>query len=148
MKRGKMVFLCLAALMLLLGLLNSDGSRQLRTELVFRLQQQRFEEAAESMLDFSSYKNIPGVGHINVWPCQSRSGERIVQFSMGGWGLGSGTGYVGVYTTTDGEPADFEGADVKLSPKGDGFFWQEKHGDNTYYTEEIVPGWFYYRATF
>ena len=148
MKRNRMLWAVFLVLLCTAVLFGGDQGRQLRTELSFRLWQERFEKTANSMLDFSSYGNIPGVRHINVWPCQSRSGERIVQFSMGDWGFGPATGCDGVYTTTDGEPADFQGSDVVLMPQGDGFFWQEENGDNTYYTEEIAPGWFYYRATF
>ena len=147
-KRKWIIWAVLLAALCVLALFRGDTGRQLRTELIFRLEQEWFEETAASMLAFSSYRNVPGVHSINLWPCQSRPGERVVQFSMGGWGFGPATGYVGMYTTTDGKPADFQGADVILKPEGDGYTWQEEKGDNTYYTEEVLPGWFYYRATF
>lgn len=140
-----------AVLVLLVGialLFSGKGGRQRSVELRFHLARGKFEAAAQSMLESDSWENFLGVGGVNVWECQERPGERVVTFSMGGWGLGSETAYHGVYTTTDKCPASFQGTGYPLTAQGEGWSWKEPSGDNRYYTEEIVSGWYYYVVAF
>jgi len=104
-----------------------------------------YTQAAEAVLDNKPYKNLPGVRYVNVWPCGE---ERMVEYHMGGGGLGSSTHYWGVYTTTDGKPFGWQGMELPLTAEGGGWIWQEDGGDNAYYTRELLPGWYYYRMEF
>lgn len=49
----------------------------------------------------------------SVWGQDSRA---FVEFTCGGWGLGSSTSYYGVYYSPSG-PQPFQGAEVELLPK-------------------------------
>ena len=150
-RRRWLLFSALAVAFLLVLFSGKSGSIR-RVTLLVTLRGEALSRAAEAALS-------PGEGvktrdllgtrrHYNVWPVGPDASAQMVQFSVGANGFGSETSYWGIYTTTDGQPAGWPEPDMPLVPEGDGFFWQEENGDNTYYTEKINDVWWYYRATF
>jgi len=94
--------------------------------------------------DFSSVENKGLIKDIDT-------DEAVVDFSCGGAGVGSGTSYVGFYYTAENNMAAVWCAPSSVSsltPSGNGFDWQEKNGDNRYYTEHICGNFYYYEASF
>ena len=94
--------------------------------------------------DFSAFENQAFIQDIDA-------DRRVVDFSCGGAGIGSGTSYVGFYYTPDDDmtavwcaPAS---SDLLMS-SGNGFEWREPDGDNRYYTEHICGNFYYYEASF
>ena len=86
---------------------------------------------------------------MSLWTSQTDGSALAADFSVGGWGMGSQTDYWGIYTTTDGGPAGFQGTDMALAERSDGVWtWREEQGDNTYETRRIAPGWYSYRVHF
>lgn len=81
-----------------------------------------------------------------------RRGQRTCWWQIsprGGWGLGSSTRYWGVYYTTDGQPAGFQGTDMELTEDASGqYFWREPGGDNSYQTWQLGEGWYGYLMEF
>lgn len=75
----------------------------------------------------------------------------VVEFSCGGAGLVPSSAYVGFYYTADHDMAALWCAPQSagsLKPSGNGYLWQEKSGDNRYYTEHICGNFYYYAASF
>ena len=70
----------------------------------------------------------------------------FVEFTWGGWGLGSSTSYYGVYYSPSG-PQPFQGAGVELIPQEDGWAWQGE-GDNWGVTRQLTGDFYYYEAHF
>lgn len=100
--------------------------------------------AAIKAKDFSEFENK---GIIKDITCSGRT----VGFSCGGAGMGSETSYVGFYYTPDNDMTALWCAPSSagaLKPSGNGFAWQEPHGDNRYYTEHICGHFYYYEASF
>ncbi|MBQ2668454.1 MAG: hypothetical protein IJF56_07515 [Clostridia bacterium] len=94
--------------------------------------------------DFSAFENQGFIQEIDA-------DESVVDFSCGGYGVGSGTFYAGFYYTPDNNMTAIWCAPVSsdvLIPSGNGFEWQEPNGDNRYYTEHIIGNFFYYEASF
>ena len=94
--------------------------------------------------DFSAFENKGFIKGIDADP-------DVVDFSCGGAGVGSGTSYVGFYYTADNDMTAIWCAPssvTSLTPSGNGFEWQEPHGDNRYYTEHICGNFYYYEASF
>lgn len=94
--------------------------------------------------DFSGFENQGFIKEIDA-------DDTVVEFSCGGAGIGSETSYVGFYYTPNNDMAAVWGAPASaelLTPSGDGFVWQEQHGDNRYYTEHICGNFYYYEASF
>ena len=80
-----------------------------------------------------------------------RFSGRTVEFSCGGAGIGSGAAYVGFYYTPKNDMTALWCAPSSagaFKPSGNGFAWQEPHGDNRYYTEHICGHFYYYEASF
>ena len=69
-----------------------------------------------------------------------------VEFTWGGWGLGSSTGYYGVYYSPSG-PQPFQGAGVELIPQEDGWAWLGE-GDNQGFTRPLGGDFYYFEAHF
>ena len=69
-----------------------------------------------------------------------------VEFTWGGWGLGSSTSYYGVYYSPSG-PQPFQGAGVELAPQEDGWAWQGE-GDNHGFTRPMGESFYYFEAHF
>lgn len=94
--------------------------------------------------DFSDFENKGFIQDINPE-------EAAVEFSCGGFGVGSGTSYVGFYYSPNGDMNAVWCAPPSpgaLKPSGKGFLWQEPNGDNRYYTEHICGNFYYYEASF
>ena len=94
--------------------------------------------------DFSGFENQGFIKDIDA-------DEKVVDFSCGGAGVGSGTAYVGFYYTAENDMAAVWCAPPSassLTPSGNGFVWQERNGDNRYYTEHICGNFYYYEASF
>lgn len=76
-----------------------------------------------------------------------------VEFCTGIRGSVPETAYCGFYYSKEDRPMSFQGADMELVEDGSGWSWEgEKDGqgggDNSYYTERILYGWFYYEMYF
>ena len=101
-------------------------------------------EAIESG-DFSQFENQGFIHEID-------RDKKVVDFSCGGAGMGSGTSYVGFYYTPDDDMAALSWCGphsaAALKPAGNGYEWQESNGDNRYYTEHICGNFYYYEASF
>ncbi len=94
--------------------------------------------------DFSAFEDQGFIKDIDA-------DEKVVDFSCGGAGVGSGTFYVGFYYTVENDMAAIWCAPSSaslLTPSGNGFEWQEPNGDNRYYTEHICGNFYYYEASF
>ena len=94
--------------------------------------------------DYSAFENQGFIKDIDA-------DEKVVDFSCGGAGVGSGTSYVGFYYTPDNDMTAVwcaPSSASSLTPSGSGFAWQEPNGDNRYYTEHICGNFYYYEASF
>lgn len=138
--------LLIGALLRLIG----PSSAKWRTIAVFYRNREIYAQAAEPILAGEPVPEgeLPGVKDLDRWRSKEDGSVWIADFYVGGWGLVPSSTYWGFYKTTNGEPAAYQGADDTLSKDGDGWSWQQPAGDNTYYTEEICDGWYYYRASF
>ena len=146
-KRRKYLLLLLpVVLILLIVLLTGERGTQRRAMVRLMLWEKAYTRAAEAELAGEPRKVLRSVRSVNVWPC---GGERMVDFALGGGGLGSSTRYWGIYTTTDGKPCGWQGTDIPLTPIEESVWvWQEPEGDNAYYTCLLLPDWYYYRMEF
>lgn len=79
----------------------------------------------------------------SVW---GQDSQAFVEFTCGGWGLGSSTSYYGVYYSPSG-PQPFQGAEVELIPQEDGYAWQGE-GDNRGFTRPLGGDFYYFEAHF
>lgn len=87
---------------------------------------------------------LPGlVKEASVW---GQDSQAFVEFTCGGWGLGSSTSYYGVYYSPSG-PQPFQGAGVELIPQEDGWAWQGE-GDNQGFTKALGGDFYYFEAHF
>lgn len=80
-----------------------------------------------------------------------KTDEDIVEFFCGGSGFGSATSYRGFYYSADDDMTAIWCGPLynePLTKSGDGYSWEEKNGDNTYYTENICGHFYYYDASF
>lgn len=94
--------------------------------------------------DFSAFENKGFIKDIDA-------DEKVVDFSCGGAGIGSGTSYVGFYYTPNNDMTAVwcaPSSSSSLTPYENGFAWQEPNGDNRYYTEHICGNFYYYEASF
>ena len=122
----------------------SDDSADKNTVFEFVCQQEEDLLAAIESGNFAAFENKGFIKTIDA-------DEKVVDFSCGGAGVGSGTSYVGFYYTPDHDMAAVWCAPISaddLSPYGNGFAWQETDGDNRYYTEHICGNFYYYEASF
>ena len=137
------------ALLLVLGAWWLNGGPQLWTQRQFSAHRVAFADTAEAALAGEPWKNVPGVRNVNVWPKAGTEDVELADFTTGAWGLGSSTRYWGIYCTTDGGPAGFQGTDIELTEDAPGqFSWQETGGDNSYQTWELDDGWYGYLMEF
>ncbi len=77
----------------------------------------------------------------------------VTDIQCGGKGLGSATSYYGFYYCEADEPVVmFNGyisdAGTALISENNGYSFREKDSDNTYYTEKILPCFYYYEWHF
>lgn len=137
------------ALLLILGLWWLHGGPRLWTQRQFAAHRAAFETAAEAVLAEKPWKDIRGVHSVNVWPKEGANDVQMADFATGGWGFGSATSYWGIYQTTDGAPAGFQGTDMVLTEDAAGeYSWQEEGGDNRYKTWCLGDGWYGYLMEF
>ena len=93
--------------------------------------------------NFENIEKIKGIEDITVE-------ENYIDFYCGGKGIGSATSYYGFYFSKD------NAIDVKenieyprgatLQKDGKGYSWDEPDGDNRFYVEKIIDGFFYYES--
>ncbi len=137
------------ALLLALGIWWLRGGPRLWTQRQFESHQRAFAETAAAALAEEPWKDVPGVWNVNVWTKEGAEDVLVADFTTGGWGLGSSTRYWGVYYTTDGQPAGFQGTDMELTEDASGqYFWREPGGDNSYQTWQLGEGWYGYLMEF
>lgn len=77
--------------------------------------------------------------------------ENFIDFRCGGSGFGSQTSYFGFYYTENDDVYSVWCApprEESLACYGGGYLWEEKGGDNRYYTEKICDHFYYYEASF
>jgi len=91
--------------------------------------------------EFRRSERLPAVSSVRVHP-------NMVEYACGGFGFGSATSYFGFYYTPDGRMDALWCAGTPLTPYGSGWLYEEKNGDNRYYTEHILDGFYYYEASF
>ncbi|MBR2471634.1 MAG: hypothetical protein IKC41_02675 [Clostridia bacterium] len=93
--------------------------------------------------NFESIEKLKGIKEVTVK-------DNYIDFYCGGKGIGSATSYYGFYFSED------NAIDVKenieypkgaaLKPDGKGYSWDEPDGDNRFYVEKIIDGFFYYES--
>ncbi len=146
---GGLVALCLGAY----GLLSWFGSPLLPGSLERRCAREvsahREELAAFAQIcleegQVPDCRPLPGLlKGASVWGQDSRA---FVEFTCGGWGLGSSTSYYGVYYSPSG-PQPFQGAEVELASQNGGYAWQGE-GDNRGFTRPLGGDFYYFEAHF
>ena len=137
------------ALLLILGLWWLHGGPRLWTQRQFAAHRAAFEATAEAALAGGPWEDVPGVRELDVWPQEGAGGVEPGGFSPGGWGAGSSPPSLGIYCTTDGGPAGFQGTDMVLTEDAVGeYSWQEEDGDNHYKTWCLEDGWYGYLMEF
>ena len=134
---------------LCLGLWWLRGGPRLWTQRQLATHRAAFEATAEAALAGEPWKNVPSVRNLNVWPKEGAEDVELADFTTGAWGLGASTRYWGIYRTTDGGPAGFQGTDMALAEDAAGeYSWQEEGGDNRYQTWCLGDGWYGYLMEF
>ena len=99
-----------------------------------------FLKAAETN-SFDDLLSIYGVSHVYVHD------NGIVEISCGGKGMGSNTHYYGIYySETDAMHAPNWGDldPATLTPQGEGFFFKDSYGDDTFFIEPLGNHYYYY----
>ncbi len=149
MRKRRIVLALIAGLLLALAGAWCLADPLDRSAWLYRAQEDAFAQAAEAALTGKAGKKPFGVAEVSLWTSQTDGSALAADFSVGGWGIGSQTDYWGIYTTTDGGPAGFQGTDMALTERSDGVWtWREEQGDNTYETRRIAPDWYSYRVHF
>ena len=93
--------------------------------------------------NFENIEKIKGIEDITVK-------ENYIDFDCGGKGIGSATSYYGFYYSEDNaidvtENIEYPKGET-LKPDGKGYSWDELDGDNRFYVEKIIDGFFYYES--
>lgn len=95
--------------------------------------------------DFSSLSGSSVIRSVDT-----RSG--YLDFFCGGAGMGPDTAYRGFFYSEEDDLRAVWCAphleEKDLTPRGEGFYWKESGGDNTYYVEHICGHFYYYDAEF
>lgn len=136
-------FLCL---ILVIGVLTGCAKNlnyKEETIQTFNKNKTALTEAVQSN-DFEQAKKIPGIEDIDIFP-------GYVDFRCGGWGLAPSSTYYGFFYSAEDDLTAWSGGvcpQEELVESGDGFLWEEKDGDNSYYVEKIGERFFYYEAHF
>ena len=71
----------------------------------------------------------------------------MVEFTLSGWGIGSGTRYYGCYYSPDGVPLPFQNSGEALTQDGHDY-WVWNDGGNHGATQKIKDNWYYFEASF
>lgn len=141
--------LAAVAVLLVWGIWQLCGGPRLWTRQQFGVHRAAFLETAEAALVGEPWRSIPGVQSLNIWPKAGTEDVEVADFATGAWGLGSSTCYWGIYCTTDGGPAGWQGTDMALTEEAPGqYSWREAGGDNSYQTWELDEGWYGYLMAF
>lgn len=131
--------------LLLMALVAAGDNRADKQEIMeFVRESEQVLLAAVESKDFSDFENQGFINDVRV-------DQKVVDFDCGGAGIGSGTSYVGFYYTPENDMAALwcaPSSAKSLKPEGDGFGWQERNGDNRYYTEHICGNFYYYEASY
>ena len=93
--------------------------------------------------NFENIEKIKGIEGITVE-------ENYIDFDCGGKGVGSATSYYGFYYSEDNainvkENIEYPKGET-LQQDGKGYSWNEPDGDNRFYVEKIIDGFFYYES--
>ena len=80
------------------------------------------------------------------WKVSPDKARGRVEFCSSGFGIGSETGYKGVYYSASDLPLGI--GDVAFTADGTGWRWEETDGDNWEYTERLMENWFWFEAHF
>ena len=73
--------------------------------------------------------------------------DSYIEFFCGGAGFASQTDYTGFIYSKNGN-MNAARPDIMpeyMTPDGDGYYWKEENGDDTYYIENITGRFYYYR---
>ena len=91
--------------------------------------------------NFDNTKKIKGIEDISF-------SENYIDFFCGGNGIGSEMSYYGFYYSPRDSIEAMQNtshpAGEALKPDGSGYSWQEINGDNRFYAEKIMDGFYYY----
>ena len=96
---------------------------------------------AIEQMDFSDYENQGIIKEV-------RYDNDVIEFSCGGYGWGSATGYVGFYYVPDDDMRAIWCAPSYAGLKSADEGYEYRSGDNYYYTENICGHFYYYEAAF
>lgn len=85
-----------------------------------------------------------GCLEVNEWPGE----QNMTEFTLSGWGFGSGMRYYGCYYSPNDVPLPFQNAPVSLTQNGDGCWQWKGDGDNHGSTQKLKDRWYYFEAYF
>ena len=89
----------------------------------------------------SSDVSIKGID--SIW-CDDEDANTTITFYKQGYGLMTGGQYWGIYYTSNDNPYNNWGVELVSGPYEGCFYWQEEGGGNTYVTERLEDGWYFY----
>lgn len=72
----------------------------------------------------------------------------VAEFIVKRWGIVPDAAYQGFYFSPEDRPIGFQSSDIDLVTTEDGWFWEEKGGDNWQQIERIVERWYWVEAHF
>lgn len=109
----------------------------------FNKHKDRFLSAVNEIEKSHSADNIKISGIESIWYDEEESNVTVTFYKQG-YGLMIGGQYWGVYYSANGKP--FTNWNVKLvsGPYEGCFYWQEDDGSNTYVTEHLEDGRYFY----
>ena len=81
---------------------------------------------------------------VNEWP----GAHPMTEFTLSGWGIGSGTRYYGCYYSPDDVPLPFQNAGMALTQDGHDYWTWTGEGDNHGATKKLADCWYYFEASF
>ncbi len=142
--------ICLVAMLLLfIGLLSAcnfsfGGWNRLNTpDAIKSFLSQNVDEIKEIIDtgDYEKLKALKGVESVFV-------DDDYIEFFCGGNVIGPGTHYYGFFYDINGDLKDSASPGEGWMADGKGFRWTEPDGDNEFYIEKIIEGFFYYEGHF
>lgn len=143
--RLRITALCVALLLAVFSLNNSQTARMQRAQRIFAcnteaLQSlaQRFDAGERAGL---TTEGLYGVQHITVAVNPAR-----LEFHTGAFGIAPASTYSGLYYSPTDEPIAFD-TGAALLEDADGWHWRGA-GDNRGMTRRICQNWFYFEASF
>ena len=130
-KWAKILLICLLAAVMLVGL---------RPKVRAQLFVARWGSAIEESL--AAGNGVPAGVEMSYG-----NGDRI-EFSLGGWGLGSQTSYYGCYYSYEDVPQALQMDAQALIKTGERTWQWQAEGDNHGMTEKLREHWYYYEMYF